>query len=240
MSNHVGWSTRQLADLAGTTLRAVRHYHDVGLLPEPERRANGYKSYTAAHLIRVLRIKRLTGLGLSLAQIAELGDADEHPEEALRSLDTELAETIERLQRIRAELALILCKATPTDVEPELDQILAGINATPADRDFVVVLSRVLAPSALRTYAEMVRANSAEPVLAEFNDLPADADERTRRELAERLGTVSRNMIAGVPEMRNLFAGAPLGASFGVRAMAQAIQDLYNPAQLDVLKRMTR
>ena len=33
----MAWSTRQLAELAGTSLRAVRHYHDVGLLPEPER-----------------------------------------------------------------------------------------------------------------------------------------------------------------------------------------------------------
>ncbi|WP_433560110.1 MerR family DNA-binding transcriptional regulator [Pseudonocardia xinjiangensis] len=28
----MAWSTRELADLAGTTVRAVRHYHDVGLL----------------------------------------------------------------------------------------------------------------------------------------------------------------------------------------------------------------
>jgi DNA-binding transcriptional MerR regulator len=37
----MAWSTRQLAELTGTTLRTVRHYHDVGLLEEPKRRANG-------------------------------------------------------------------------------------------------------------------------------------------------------------------------------------------------------
>ncbi len=72
----VGWSTNQLADLAGTTLRTIRHYHEVGLLAEPERQANGYKSYGVPHLVRVLRIKRLTGLGLSLTEIADLGDED--------------------------------------------------------------------------------------------------------------------------------------------------------------------
>jgi AraC-like DNA-binding protein len=56
----MAWSTREIAELAGTSLRAVRHYHEVGLLAEPERRANGYKQYGVAHLIRVLRIKRLT------------------------------------------------------------------------------------------------------------------------------------------------------------------------------------
>ncbi|GAA2822149.1 helix-turn-helix domain-containing protein [Crossiella cryophila] len=236
----VGWSTRQLAELAGTTVRAVRHYHDVGLLAEPERRANGYKRYSVAHLIRVLRIKRLTGLGLSLTQIAELGDADEHPEEALRSLDTELAETIERLQRVRAELALILRRSAPTDLGPEVAQAVAGTTISPADRDFVVVLTRILAPSMLRSYAEMVRKTSSDPVIVEFNSLPADADEQTRQDLAERLAPVSRRMIEGTPELKDLFAGAPLGAATGLQAMSQAITDLYNPAQVDVLVRMTR
>jgi DNA-binding transcriptional MerR regulator len=64
----LAWSTREIAELAGTTVRAVRHYHEVGLLAEPERRANGYKQYGVAHLIHVLRIKRLTDLGFSLSQ----------------------------------------------------------------------------------------------------------------------------------------------------------------------------
>src|SRR6185312_16235456 len=33
----VAWSTSELAHLAGTTARTVRHYHDVGLLEEPRR-----------------------------------------------------------------------------------------------------------------------------------------------------------------------------------------------------------
>ena len=33
----------QLARHAGVTIRAVRHYHQIGLLPEPERDASGYR-----------------------------------------------------------------------------------------------------------------------------------------------------------------------------------------------------
>ncbi|MFD2466244.1 MerR family transcriptional regulator [Amycolatopsis silviterrae] len=44
----------------------MRHYHEVGLLAEPERLANGYKQYGVVHLVRLLRIKRLVGLGFSL------------------------------------------------------------------------------------------------------------------------------------------------------------------------------
>lgn len=39
----MAWSTQQLADLAGTTVNTVRHYHRLGLLDEPERQGNGYK-----------------------------------------------------------------------------------------------------------------------------------------------------------------------------------------------------
>ncbi|MFE1561061.1 MerR family DNA-binding transcriptional regulator, partial [Streptomyces sp. NPDC058734] len=36
----------EIAALVGVSTRAVRHYHHVGLLPEPERRPNGYRAYT--------------------------------------------------------------------------------------------------------------------------------------------------------------------------------------------------
>ncbi|MFB6786624.1 MerR family transcriptional regulator [Streptomyces olivaceus] len=111
----MSWSTREIAELAGTSLRAVRHYHEVGLLEEPERRANGYKQYGVPHLVRLLRVKRLVDLGFSLNRIAETVDEDQHPGRALRTLDAELAATIERLQRARLELAtLIEQRARPT------------------------------------------------------------------------------------------------------------------------------
>lgn len=112
------WSTREIAELAGTTVRAVRHYHQVGLLEEPERRANGYKQYGVVHLVRLLRIKRLSGLGFSLVQIGAMGD--ENPEEAVRTLDADLAQLIEQLQQRRAGLrALLTAPAAPPVPVPE-------------------------------------------------------------------------------------------------------------------------
>ncbi|MBX0301124.1 MerR family DNA-binding transcriptional regulator [Cryobacterium sp. 1639] len=69
----MAWSTRELAELAGTTLKAVRHYHQIGLLDEPGRTSNGYKQYQVAHLVRLLQITRLANLGVPLAQIAQMG-----------------------------------------------------------------------------------------------------------------------------------------------------------------------
>jgi DNA-binding transcriptional MerR regulator len=78
----MAWSTRELAELAGTTLKTVRHYHRIGLLDEPERAANGYKRYRVPHLIRLLRIRRLVDLGVPLSAIPVLEESEqgaEHP-----------------------------------------------------------------------------------------------------------------------------------------------------------------
>jgi DNA-binding transcriptional MerR regulator len=36
----------ELAGLVGISTRAIRHYHHVGLLAEPARKANGYREYS--------------------------------------------------------------------------------------------------------------------------------------------------------------------------------------------------
>ena len=50
----MAWSTRELAELISTTVRSVRYHHQLGLLDEPERLANGYKQYEVRHLVRLL------------------------------------------------------------------------------------------------------------------------------------------------------------------------------------------
>jgi len=234
----VAWSTRQLAELAGTSVRAVRHYHEVGLLPEPERRANGYKQYGVAHLVRLLRIKRLTDLGFSLPRIAEMGDADEHPAEALRRLDDELAATIERLQQARLELGTILRTAGPTDLPLELAPAAAGANLSEADRSFVAVISRVLGPSGLDAYRQLLQDDYAADELAEFDRLPADADERTRVELVERITPLVRGLLARHPTLDRYGSDAPGGRLHFARTVDVALRELYNPAQFDVLVRL--
>ena len=47
----------QLASYTGVTVRAVRHYHQIGLLPEPERDASGYRRYSATAVVSLIRIQ---------------------------------------------------------------------------------------------------------------------------------------------------------------------------------------
>ena len=62
----------ELAGLVGISTRAIRHYHRVGLLAEPARKANGYREYSLRDAVELARVRRLTELGLSLD---EAGDA---------------------------------------------------------------------------------------------------------------------------------------------------------------------
>ena len=71
------WSIQEIARLAGTTSRTLRHYDDIGLLTPSRIAHNGYRHYDQAALVRLQRILLLRELGLGLPQIAEvLGPPD--------------------------------------------------------------------------------------------------------------------------------------------------------------------
>ena len=75
----------QIADLAGTTPRAVRHYHRLGLLEVPPT-VRGRREYGVEHLARLLRIRWLADCGLSLRQVAEILASDPAPVEPADSV----------------------------------------------------------------------------------------------------------------------------------------------------------
>ncbi len=231
----MAWSTRELAELAGTTVRAVRHYHDVGLLDEPQRCSNGYKQYGVAHLVRTLRIKRLADLGFTLPQIAELSEADRHPRDALRRLDTRLARSVDRLQRARMEVRQILQRAAPVDLPPALAPTIPIRVLSDADRSLLVVMSRVLDPAALTALVDALQTLPPSAAASAFDHLPADTDEPTRQDLAVSLLPRSRRLRAMLPGLWNADTGWNTAAT---RTIEEAVRELYNPAQRDVIRRI--
>src|SRR5580700_1141695 len=64
----------QLATYSGVTVRAVRHYHAKGLLPEPERDHSGYRRYDAGAVVELIRIRTLAAAGDRLALPPEAVD----------------------------------------------------------------------------------------------------------------------------------------------------------------------
>ncbi len=62
----------ELAGQTGTTTKTLRFYEDAGLMPEPTRTPNGYRSYDESAVVRVQFIKAGQGVGLTLAEIRNL------------------------------------------------------------------------------------------------------------------------------------------------------------------------
>lgn len=239
----MSWSTSQLAQIAGTTVKTIRYYHRIGVLAEPERASNGYKQYRVEHLVVLLRILRLTELGMSLGDIMRLEDPGCDPWEQLRLLNTQLEEDIERLSAVRAELAALL--EQPRDGRPVVDlptgMLGLSYDVSDADRSLLLVFARVFDQETMEKVAQLLRGRRKRPAEAEFDALPADADERSRQRLAEDLAPT----LAAVTEEQDwtsVFASQASRASQDPGSMAHilslAFSQLYNRAQLDVLHRV--
>src|SRR5436309_375415 len=96
------WKTREFAQLAGLTVRALHHYDRIGLLKPSRRDHNGFRLYGEADFARLEQIQTLKFIGFSLKQIkAILKDENVRLDETLR-----LQRKVLEAQRYRLGLAL--------------------------------------------------------------------------------------------------------------------------------------
>ena len=119
----------QLAAYAGVTVRAVRHYHQVGLLPEPERDDSGYRRYGPTAVVSLIKIRTLADAGVPLSRIRQVLDADAAAlAEAVERIDGQLRDEIERLETSRKQIAQLTAGyglVLPSEVAYYLDRLRA-------------------------------------------------------------------------------------------------------------------
>ena len=101
----------ELAAKAGINTKTLRFYEEKGLLPRPERTANGYRDYEPTVLARLDFIRRGQAAGLTLAQIRdviEVRDSGDAPCGHVYQLLTQRLADVDRqiadLQGLRAAL----------------------------------------------------------------------------------------------------------------------------------------
>ncbi|MET8954251.1 MerR family transcriptional regulator [Streptomyces sp. NPDC004393] len=229
----------EIAALVGITPRAVRHYHHIGLLPEPRRQANGYRSYSLRDAVLLARIRRLTELGLPLEEVRDVlaDDAGRELAEVLGELDADLARQEREIQERRRVLAALLEGPLTPDapLSPALVELLksAPTTASPAaakDREHLSLLDTAVGGdavyAALRPLAEDPAVLRLYERLDELDGAAAD-DPRIAALADEMAAAVPDEVLAEIPYI------GPVATGFG-----QALLADYPPAQSEVVRRV--
>lgn len=188
----------QLASYAGVTVRAVRHYHAKGLLPEPERDHSGYRRYDAAAVVELVRIRTLSDAGVPLSRVRELlGAGDREFAAAVEEIDRRLRAEIRERQRHRERIAKLAAGdslALPPEAVAYLDRLREiGLPQLmiEAERDAWILVAAQL-PEHMRFYMEMKQQQLDDPATVElYRDLAAaihwEVDDPRVAAVADRL-----------------------------------------------------
>lgn len=117
----------ELAQRSGLTVRALHHYHQMGLLVPSARSEAGYRLYNRDDVARLHAIQSLRALGVPLKQIGSMlaGDGSDLPAivaRQLRALDSEIAQATALRQRLA-----LLKEMLATGRQPEVEDWLGAI-----------------------------------------------------------------------------------------------------------------
>lgn len=126
-----------VARRVGVNIDTIRYYEREGLLPEPQRRASGYRSYGEGTIAQLRFIRRAKALGFTLEEIRELlalshdrqlgvKAVKQRAKLRLAGLETRIAE----LQRVRDGLAELVASC-PGHGTPEQCPILRALGDEP-------------------------------------------------------------------------------------------------------------
>ncbi|MGK5498509.1 MerR family transcriptional regulator [Streptomyces sp. URMC 125] len=259
----------ELAALAGVTTRTVRHYHHLGLLPEPARRANGYREYGLRDAVALARVRRLTELGLSLEEVRDVlaDDAGRELHEVLEELDADLARQEEALRgrraRVRELLRLAERGGLPTEgpVSPELAALFGEMARAAAElpgpepamaareRELLALLDTTMPPEARRAMAAALGSAAGEPAAtARMYAVYALLDELAEAGADDpRVAGAARAVADCIPDaVLEMVADAPsrgedaAGGFAGAGGFAEVLFGDFSPAQAEVLRRAVR
>ncbi|MFE9438029.1 MerR family transcriptional regulator [Streptomyces sp. NPDC006602] len=238
----------ELAAAVGVTTRTVRHYHHLGLLPEPERLGNGYRDYTLRHAVVLARIRRLTELGLGLAEVRDVlaEDAGKDLVEVLTELDEDLARQEAAIREQRARLrGLIQQGSLPAEgpVSPELAALFSAVGQVSdspmaaKDREILALIDTSATPEAREQLIGLVGSAFATPDGAErahaayaLLDALADADPAD-----PRVDEAARALADCLPRELMPTAGIDPDDSF-----LRALYADFAPAQAEAIRRTLR
>ncbi|MBN6054198.1 MerR family transcriptional regulator [Nonomuraea sp. RK-328] len=244
----------ELAALVGVSTRTVRHYHHIGLLPEPARQANGYREYRLADAVTLARVRQLARLGLSLDELRDvLADDDGRDlREMLQELDADLAREQQAIAARRARLAALLARADEGAgalMSAGMADVLRGLSLDGSsfaelDRQMLTLASAMGGPEGESAVVELMRPLTEPDTLARGLDLyrrlddlaGADPDDPGVAELAADLaGHIPDAMASAMIENSRDAAAGGSPVTDGDRWLGTLAGEM-TPAQAEVLR----
>jgi DNA-binding transcriptional MerR regulator len=221
------------AAFAGTTPRAIRHYHQIGLLPELARESDDRRRYGYEEMIQLLWIRRMADAGIPLDDVRDAftGSADiagttedendvervlERLEESLADRHAELQRQVNAVQRMRARgsrLGLL-----SDDVSSRLADLPVGA-LRQDDLNTLLVTERIFGALGAAVQASRFIALATNPDLREASDRIDAAEEALDDTVA-----VDDPRVATIAAERAAFE-ASLHAAIERSGLAQADED---------------
>jgi DNA-binding transcriptional MerR regulator len=232
---------KELADLIGITVRTVRHYHQIGLLPVPQTRF-GVRDYDMVHVARLVRIRWLVRAGVALSAVADMlgAETSQRPEPGrtavladLRAtvdgIDQRMAELRNQRDRLRRLIASIEVDGGLTPMPAAVARFYDGLEARTDDEQVRRVIRRE------RDFMELAfyRGDMPPELAVLYEGLNAGGLTRSLAllgELAERNGTESVEQIAAAAAervTRDLGDDAPRVLASIDPVVARRAADLY-------------
>ncbi|ASN39944.1 MerR family transcriptional regulator [Paeniglutamicibacter terrestris] len=184
------------AAFVGVTPRTIRHYHQVGLLPERERGGDGRRRYGYAEIIRLLWIRRMADAGIALDDIRDAfegaapsgADGEDEIADILARLEDTLAAQEAELQHKRASVQRMRSLGSRLGL---LDDLVSDrLEAVPEgslrqdDLDTLLVTERIFGPLGAAVQAGRFLALALHPALRAESDRLDAAEEALDNKVA--------------------------------------------------------
>jgi DNA-binding transcriptional MerR regulator len=168
------------AAFARTTPRAIRHYHAIGLLAEPERGSDDRRRYGYDDMIRLLWIRKMADAGIPLDDIRAGFVGATGIERSLALLEESLAAKAAAIEAQRAAVHRLREVGSPLGllsplVSGRLHDLPPGA-LRPADLDTLLVTERVFGPLGAAVQAGRFIVLATHPELRAEEDRLAEAE----------------------------------------------------------------
>lgn len=228
------------AAFVGSTPRAIRHYHEIGLLPEPERGGDDRRRYGYEDMVRLLWIRKMADAGIALDDIRDastIGTASagadggagiagvlERLEGTLAEQEAELRRQRTAVQRMRTEGSRM---GLLSDFVAERLKSLPEGSLRQADLDSLLVTERIFGSLGAALQATRFIVLATHPALREESDRIDAAEEALDDDVA-----VDDPRVAQVAGERHAFESALQAAieEFGLDEDDDALFDAWDAA----------